>query len=179
MNRTGSRAQVLERMLDGYEAYFDIKRWENQEKSLPLAAECSFHVHSEKYVLVKKAKLWDADSNEYVYIFSMPQLTKELYESCKDYAYTEGMKRIDPKPGHMYSYITPVFLCDTCTKEAEQALKRCRIYKSFHFSWYGWMNVHTAVLICEDGRVVTNRMGRGNAKFMKNILHVTRGGREK
>ena len=127
-------------------------------------------MHSEKYVLVKKAKLWDADSNEYVYIFVMPELTKELYETCKNYAYEEGMKLIDPKPGHMYSYITPVFICDTCTPEAEKALKRCRIYKSFHFSWYGWMNVHTAAVVCKEGRVFTNRMGRGNAKFMKNIL---------
>lgn len=170
MSKARSREELLERMLRGYEAYFDIERVTEGPDGLPLAAKCRFYVHSEKYVLVKKAKLWDADSNEYVYIFSMPELTKELYLRCLQYAYDEGMKLIDPKPGHMYSYITPVFLCDTCTPEAERALKRCRIYKSFHFSWYGWMNVHTAAIIRDGNRVATNRMGRANAKFMKSIL---------
>lgn len=170
-DQTKTRDVLLERMLKGYQAYFDIERCEPSDSELPLAAKCRFYAHSEKYVLVKKAKLWDADSNEYVYIFSEPHLTKEIFEACKKYAYEEGMQLIDPKPGHMYSYITPVFLCDTCTPEAEKALKRCRIYKSFHFSWYGWMNVHTAAIIREGNRVITNRMGRGNAKFMKNILN--------
>ena len=77
MKEAVSRAQVLTRMLKGYQAYFDIEQYEDGKDGLPLAAHCRFYVHSEKYVLVKKAKLWDADSNEYVYIFSVPELTKE------------------------------------------------------------------------------------------------------
>ncbi len=166
-----TREETLERMLQGYEAYFDVERFFNPKDDIPLVAECRFYVHSEKYVLVKKAKLWDADSNEYVYIFSVPELTREIFTRCKDYAYADGMKKIEPKPGHMYSYITPVFICDTCTPEAEKALKRCKVYKSFHFSWYGWMNLHTAAVILSDSRVITNKMGRGNAKFMNNIIN--------
>ncbi len=166
------RTKLLERLLDGYRAYFDVEQYEEErEDGIPLRAHCRFYVHSEKYVLIKKAKLWTADSNEYVYVFSVPELTQEVYESCRDFAYTEGMKLVDPKPGHMYSYITAVFLCDTCTKEAQKALRRCRIYKSFHFSWYGWMDFHTAALIGEENAVITNRSGRGNAKFMKKILN--------
>lgn len=166
-----TREEALERMLQGYEAYFDVKRLPKREDNLPLVAECRFYVHSEKYVLVKKAKLWDADSNEYVYIFSVPELTEEIFTKCKDYAYADGMEKIDPKPGHMYSYITPVFICDTCTPKAEKALTRCNVYKSFHFSWYGWMNLHTAAVILCDSRVITNKMGRGNAKFMNSIIN--------
>ena len=137
----------------------------------PLEAVCHFNVRSAKYVLLKKAELWSATSNEHVYIFSVPELTEEIYRACEKKAYDEGMKLIDPKPGHMYTYITAVFICDTCTPEAKKLLKKCRIYKSFHFSWYGWMNVHTAAVVCKESRVMTNRMGRGNAKFMKNILN--------
>ena len=170
MKEAVSRAQVLTRMLKGYQAYFDIEQYEDGKDGLPLAAHCRFYVHSEKYVLVKKAKLWDADSNEYVYIFSVPELTKELYEICKNYAYEDGMKLIDPKPGHMYSYITPVFICDTCTPEAEKALKRCRIYKSFHFSLHGWMDFHAAVLEVNHNKITTNRNGKCVEKVMKNVL---------
>ena len=166
-----TREELLERMLKGYQAYFDIERYEEREDDLPLMAHCRFYVHSEKYVLVKKAKLWDADSNEYVYIFSVPELTKEIFERCKDYAYEEGMKLIDPKPGHMYSYITPVFICDTCTKEAEKALMRCRIYKSFHFSLHGWMDHHTALVELSTGQIDGNLGGRHTAKILKKVLY--------
>ena len=170
MDQARNRSELLERLLKGYETYFDTERFPAREDGLPLAARCSFHVHSEKYVLVKKAQLWAADSNEYVFIFSVPVLTEEIFARCLDFAVREGMKEIHPGPGHMYSCISPVFLCDSSEKEGEKALKRCRIYKSFRFSWYGWMNVHTAALIREGNRVITNRMGRGSAKFMKDIL---------
>lgn len=170
--QVADRDTMLERLLAGYRAYFDIEQYDGRRADgIPVVAHCRFYVHSEKYVLIKKAKLWDADSNEFVYIFTMPELTRELYGRCRDYAYEEGMKLVDPKPGHMYSYITAVFLCDTCTQEAAKALRRCRIYKSFHFSWYGWMDFHTAAIVRGDGSVLTNRSGRGNAKFMKSILN--------
>ncbi|MDO5425216.1 MAG: hypothetical protein Q4F41_15960 [Eubacteriales bacterium] len=172
MDASVTREAVLNRLLDSYQAYFDIEKQDTGEKDgLPLAAHCRFYVHSEKYVLVKKAKLWEADSNEYVYIFSMPHLSLELYNRCRDYAYEEGMKLVDPKPGHMYSYITAVFLCDTCAPEAKKALKKCRIYKSFHFSLYGWMDFHTALLTLDERTAFTNHSGRANAKFMKKILN--------
>lgn len=172
MDNTLTRDKMLERLLKSYEAYFDIETYDDGQKDgLPLAAHCRFFVHSEKYVLVKKAKLWEADCNEYVYIFSVPRLTPELYARCRDYAYEKGMELIDPKPGHMYSYITAVFLCDEYTPEAKKALQKCNLYKSFHFSLYGWMDFHTALLAAGESRVFTNRSGRDNAKFMKKILN--------
>lgn len=173
MGKIASRNEVLEKLLKSYETYFDVEMYKKEEEGeLPLKAHCRLFVHSEKYVLIKKAKLWDADTNEFVYIFSLPHLTKEWYERCKNYAYQEGMKLIHPKPGHMYSYITTVFLCDTCSVDAKKAVCRCRIYKSFRFSWYGWMDFHTAAIVLEEGTVFTNRSGRSNAKFMKKICSV-------
>lgn len=171
MDAVLSREEILDRLLDSYRAYFDVERVQEGPNGLPLAATCRFYVHSEKYVLIRKAKLWEADSNEFVYVFSVPELTGEIFDACREYAYEEGMKLIDPKPGHMYSYITAVFVCDTCTPEAKKALQKCRVYKSFHFSWYGWMHLHTAAVVRRGSDVFTNRMGRGNAKFMKNILN--------
>ena len=113
---TEFREEMLENIIAGYSAYFDVERIE--DKSVSLKAICSFHVHSEKYVLVKSAKLWDADANEYVYLFSVPKLTQEIFEKCREYAYGKGMACIEPGPNHMYSYITALFLCDEYTKEA-------------------------------------------------------------
>ena len=107
-----TRLEAIDKLCDSYSAYFDVERFNDDDAEL--AATCFLYVHSEKYVLVKAAKLWEADSNEYVYIFSVPHLTKEIFIRCRDYAYNEGMSHIEPKAGHMCSYITALFICDTC-----------------------------------------------------------------
>lgn len=165
-----TREEVLKKILKSYEAYYDIEETESSE--LPLVAKCSFYVHSEKYVLLKKAKLWSADSNEHVYIFSVPEFNQTIYEACSDYAYEKGMELIDPKPGHMYTYITALFVCDQSEESAVKALKRCRIHKNFQFSLLGWMDYHTALVDLAAEKVYTNGSGRANAKFLKRLIHV-------
>ena len=165
-----TREEGLRKVLKSYEAYYDVEECEVTAE-FPLVATCSFYVHSEKYVLVKKAKLWSADSNEYVYIFSVPVFNKTIYEKCRDYAYEKGMALIDPKPGHMYTYITTLFVCDQSEKDAVRALKRCRLHKNFQFSLLGWMDFHTALIDLATNKVYTNGSGHENAKFLKSIIH--------
>ena len=61
-----NKDEVLRKVLRSYEGYFDIE--ECNDQNIPLVAKCKFHVHNKKYVLIKKATLWEADANEYVYI---------------------------------------------------------------------------------------------------------------
>ena len=81
------------------------------------------------------------------------------------------MNRIHVGPGHMASYITAVFVCDTCDEDALKALKKCRIYKSFHFSLHGWMNFHAALVRVADCRIDANRSGHHVAKILKKVLY--------
>ncbi|MDO4344164.1 MAG: hypothetical protein Q4C50_05110 [Eubacteriales bacterium] len=163
-----TRDEILEKLLNAYAGFFDIEKADPQEA--PLAARCHFHVRSAKYVLLKKAELWSANSNEHVYIFSVPKLTEEIYRACEKTAYDQGMALIEPKSGHMYTYITAVFICETCTPEAKKLLKSCRLYKSFHFSLHGWMDFHTVLIARDEEKFLTNRSGKSNAKLMKNIF---------
>lgn len=163
-----SREAMLETLLSAYSGYFDIERRPKEE--LPLAADCHFHVRSAKYVLIKKAELWSANSNEHVYIFSIPELTADLYRACEQTAFNRGMELIHPDKDHMYTYITAIFLCDACTQEAKKLLKKCRLYKSFHFSLHGWMEFHTVLIERGADSFPTNRRGRANAKLMKKIF---------
>lgn len=149
-----TRLEAIDKLCESYSVYFDVERFEENEDLL--AATCFLYVHSEKYVLVKAAKLWEADSNEYVYIFNVPHLTKDVFTKCRDYAHKDGMSRIEPKPGHMCSYITALFICDTCDPDAVRALKRTRIYKSFRLSYYGWMDFHTGLIELQTGKTAAN-----------------------
>jgi hypothetical protein len=125
-------------------------------------------------VISKKAELWTADNEEFLYLINIPHLTCELYEKWRDYVHADGMERLHIGPGHMSSFITPVFICDTCEEDARRALKKCRISKSFHFSLHGWMDHHTALVELSTGQIDANPGGRHTAKFLKKVLYSSR-----
>lgn len=163
-----TRETAISRLLKSYEVYYNITIFD--EEQAPITARCDFFEHSQKYVMSKKAELWSADGEEFLYILNIPHLTKELYEKWRDHVYEDGMSRLNIGPGHMYSFITPVFVCDTCDDDAKAALKKCRIYKSFHFSFHGWMDYHVAVVDLSKNRVFANRSGHQTAKILKKVL---------
>lgn len=170
-----SRQEAVDKLLQGYEAYYNIHKPEELEgPDEALVARCDFYEHSQKYVLSKKAELWSADCEEFVYLFSVDRLTMDTYNRCRDFAYNDGYSRANIGPGHMYTYITPIFICDSYEEEALKALKKCNFYKSFRFSLHGWLDVHVAVLEVNTNKIYTNGSGRRVAKVLKNVLFNTK-----
>ena len=163
-----TRQEAIDRLCTVYQSQFDINRCEEDDQ--PLAVTMDFYATSEKFVLSKKAKLWEAKSCEYVYLFNVPHLTREIYEACEKLAYEQGMARIQPSSTHMYTYITALFVCDSCDEEARKALKRCKLYKSFRLSYWGWMDFHTALVVLPEESVSTNRSGHSAAQVLKQGL---------
>lgn len=163
-----TREAAIARLLKSYQSYYNITLFEDEQT--PIVARCDFFEHSEKYVISKRAELWSADCEEFLYILDIPHLTLESYEKWRDYVYNDGMSRIHVGPGHMYSFITPVFICDCCDEDARKALRKCHIYKSFRFSLHGWMDYHAAVVDLGKKRIDANRSGHTAAKSLKKIL---------
>ncbi|MCD8299560.1 MAG: hypothetical protein LUC41_00040 [Clostridiales bacterium] len=167
MAEVSTRAAVIDRLKKSYTAYYNVNEIDD---GTPIVARCEFFEHLERYFLVRKAELWNANCEEFLYILDIPHLTLAEYKKWRDYIRDDGMTRISVGPGHMYSYITPVFICDTCDKDALRALKRCHIYKSFRLSLHGWMDYHNAVVEVSTGRVGHNQSGHQTAKVLKEVL---------
>ena len=168
---------AVERLLKSYQAYYNITTFDEAKR--PLTAICEYYEASQKYVLSHKAELWSENSEEFLFLFQMDRLTLHDYEKCRDYAYEEGMKMAHIGPGHMYTYITPVFVCNECDAYALKALKKTRIYKSFRFSFHGWMDFHTAVLEVQQNKISSNTGGKPVEKVMKKVLFSPRGSKGK
>ena len=163
-----TREQIVERLASYYSAYYDVHPQDDNPRGPKL--RCDLHVNNQKYLLFRKNVIWEANCHEYVYVFSVPHLTEEIFRQCETYADEEGMKLIEPVKGHMYTYLTCVIIADTADPGAVKALKKSRIQKSFRFSLRGWMELHTALLDRSSGRTFVNRSGRENAKLFKNII---------
>ena len=82
------------------------------------------------------------------------------------------MARIQPNSTHMYTYITALFVCDSCDEDARKALKRCKLYKSFKLSYWGWMDFHTGLVVLPEEKISTNASGHSAAQvFERGLFH--------
>ena len=164
-----TKDEVIEKLERSYGQSYNVTKHEENSEGLVMEAE--FHVHTENYVISKKAQLYQMDSNEYVYFFYYPNLTKELFDNAVMMAYDDGFPKIEPDKNHRSTYIVTVITCDSCDPDALVALKKYRKRKSFQFSLHGWMEMHTALIDVRSGSVYTNPDGRLCGKFLKSILH--------
>ncbi len=170
---------AVSRLLSSFRAYYNITEMDGIQSGdvadetkgeIPVRAICEYYEKSQRFVVSQKAELWSEHSEEFLFLFQMERLTPELFEICKNYAYDEGMKMAHIGPGHMYTYITPIFVCESCDEAAKKALKKCRIFKSFRFSFHGWMDLHAAVLEVKNNQISSNAGGRSVEKVMKSVL---------
>lgn len=184
-----SRESAIERLLSGYRRYYTITRFDGKEevhgeglreaekisspllpKGASLAAVCEYYERAEKYFLFHSNELWSTHQEEFLFVFSVPHLSKDVFEACRDYAYDTGMEMAHIGSGHMYTYISPVFICDTVEPEARKALEKCKYYKTFRFSLHGWMEYHAGCVDLSEMKFYFNKAGRCMEKGLKSLF---------
>lgn len=168
---------MLNRVLDRYASWYDITRLEEGEQSL--VATAAYHEHRTGFAVVRKAEMWSADNHEYVYFFSLPELTAESFDACFAQAMSMGEQLVNPVKGHMCTAISVVCICDHVREDARQKVKQCRFRKSFQFSLRGWMEARACAVDLEESAAFANASGREIERFMTNILHPKKKKRKK
>lgn len=165
--------EVVDLLLKSYEAYYNI----NLPKDIfpNLVAVCEYYETSQKYVLSRKAELWSANSEEFIYLFQIEDLTEDMVKKCLTYTLEDGTRRSHIGPGHMYTYLTSVFICNSCDEKARKILRKYRYYKSFKFSLHGWIDFHAAVVEVQNNHITTNASGKCVGKTLKKVLFKRKG----
>lgn len=164
---------TVDKLLNSFKSYYNIVPFENEPY---LVARCDYFEKSEKFMVSKKANLWTANAEEFIYLFYTPDLTESIYEECMKLVAEAWPKEAHIGPDHMYTYVTPIFVCDSYEPAAAKKLKRCHIYKSFKLSFHGWMEYHTA-LVCykEEGdkkelKLLSNSRGACVKKMIYKVM---------
>ena len=159
-----SRETMLNKLRDAYSVYFDEVR---VPEDVPHLVSChDFRASNECFVISKKVKLWSAETNEYVHVFSLPHLDVQTFEACRARALELGMAKVHPHLDHKSSFITAVFVCDSIDEDAAKALEKTRIHKDFLFSLKGWMDFRAAAVELSTGRALVNGAARDMKEFM-------------
>ena len=159
-----SRETMLAKLRDAYTVYFDDVEVPGAEPHL--AACYDFHSTNECFVISKKVKLWSAETNEYVHVFSLQHLDVQTFEACRARALELGMAKVHPHLDHKSSYITAVFICDSIDADAARALEKTRIHKDFLFSLKGWMDFRAVAVELSSGNAYVNGAARDMKEFM-------------
>ena len=190
------RNEAVERLLSGYRRYYTVTRFDGGFNPPPeefkgiceagkltppvlpgeicFVAVCEYYEKAERYFLFKANELYSTHQEEFIFLFSVKNLTKELFETCRDYAYEAGMELAHIGPGHMYTYITPVIVCETAEADAVKALEKTKIYKSFKFSFHGWMDFHVACFEASKQKLHFNHSGLCMKKSLEKVFKVAR-----
>ena len=164
-----TRETAFDKLIQGYSRYYNVQ--EIRENTVPILARCEYFEYSEKYLLSKKAKIWEADCEDFLYLFSVEELTAETLEACRKYAWEDGLASAHIGPGHMYSYITVVFLAERADENVQNALKKCRASKSFRFSLHGWASLRAVLVTVGEDKVLTNWAGRDAGQAVSDVLY--------
>lgn len=163
------REEFVEDLKGSYATYYDVVPADG-ETELPLAFRADFHSRGERFFLVKKAKIWAAETNEYVYVYSAPSFTQEDIQACCDYAWGEGLKNVEPHSEHNYSNVHVIFVADEISEGARKAVCSQKQYKSYKMSLHGFSMMKTGYIDLSCAQYGTNKQGHDLEKFFKKLF---------
>lgn len=159
-------SEALEKTLPSYERYYTITK---EGLSEPFSAAAEFHSHTEKYILVKAAKLDEIDSNEYVYFSLQEKLDYFLLSEISGMAWQEGLKKVKPYSGHRNSDVSLVIFSNQVSEEVKKSCKKIRYSKNYAFGLYGYSVFKLAVVDLAEKKVFTNFQGRDAKQLFNKI----------
>ncbi len=162
MNHT--RQTAVEKLLLHYQEPYLCTSYDSA--SSPLAATAFMHLISERKFL-SLANAGMVESDDFVYIYSLPELTEPLFEQYYHEALDNGIARVDPNPNHQFSLISVLFLCDTITPDAALKLKKTKYYQKFKKPASGTIDLRLAAVEVGGKKHAANAFGKSLLNIYK------------
>ena len=157
--------EALEQLLPSYERYYDVTR----ERRGSFAATARFYTKGEQYFLIKSAKMWELESNEFVYFLPTDHLTEDQLAERIEEAWNDAMPQVRPSESHRNSDVTLVVLTPELEKNVRKALRRFHRSVGYRHGMHGWSNLRLGAIELSDGKISTNRHGADLKKLLCNI----------
>lgn len=155
---TAKSALILDRLLAAHEAWFDISR-DKQVAGRMFGGFAEFHSHGSQYVLVKRAKLWEAEEHEYILFDTVGHLTLSDVRENVAFMKEKAIALVHPEPNHMSSNLSLVVIATSADEDALAEVRKTRYRKNFALGFRGWSDLRLAVVDLskpQGSRVVTN-----------------------
>lgn len=155
----------LSRVLDAFSGSYDIAR-DAQVLSRRVDALAQLRAMNSKYVLNRKHVLWEANAFEHALFLCVDSLTAQTVEDWFSFLTREAEPELVhpgqplPDEGHMYTYLTLIFLCNEVQEDALRAVRRARFTKNYRFSLRGWATGRLLAVDLSSGVLAANAAGK-------------------
>ncbi len=149
----------IEKVLPSYEAYFDITTPFSTETHA-YAAQAVFHSRSEKYMLMKAAKIWAMENHEYIYFVDKEKWEFSEYLAYKEATLAHGLLQIKPHNEHMYTYVTLIVVGEDFSEEMISDIEKTKFHKMFLLSLHGWCDFRLCGVDIKNQKLYTNKKGK-------------------
>lgn len=154
-----AKQRSLERLLKAHESWFNVER-EHAFGGRVFPGYAEFHAEDSQYVLVKRAKLWEASSHEYLFFVVLDTLDAPAFADLLAFMKTTALDKIELDENHMTSYLSLVVIADEADDGVLAQVKKTRFRKNFAWGLKGWADLRIAIIVLDDKCVVTNSMGK-------------------
>ena len=164
--RRSDAREVLDRLLAAHEAYFDVER-DHAFAGRTFEGYAELHSSASQYVLVKRAKLWETNSHEYLFFTLVDHLDAVSFDELVAFMEHEALGKVTLGPDHMNSFLSLVIIADTMDADLAHTVRKTRFRKNFQFGLKGWADLRVCVVCLADGTVYANAMGKEMAPTLE------------
>lgn len=121
----------------------------------------ALEVHNERYFVSQRAKLWLADTYEYVFMKSFNDLDQHTFQEFLTYLQNAIAHFAKPHSDHMETLITGVLVVDQEPDTHLQArASSFRYRKNFKLTLEGWAEIRLILVVPSSNTVIANRRGK-------------------
>ncbi len=161
----GNDADCIARLFPYYERFFDLFRdYALGNEIIPGFA--AYRASSGRYFLSKKAKLYEANTYEYVLFYQESEITTALLK--ERFAQLAAVEPLLVKPSHEHycTYLTIVLVtahlpADSVVLRAlQQTLNKLKFTKNYKLSYYGFSQGRILIADVTGKRVYGNKAGK-------------------
>ena len=122
-------------------------------------------LRNEKYVLIKQAKIYTIENNEYSFIKYFNKIDRDQLDKFIALLIKSIDFLIQPSEEHMSSIVTGVIATpDKPDSDIINAIKKFKYHKGFAFGLKGWVDIRLLLVTMNQDYIVTNKKGKEVSK---------------
>ena len=164
-NETNTVAEAkqayLDKLIKLYDKIFEMEQITDSEIGLAVTAH---------YMESAKKAFMRAERHEYVFIYNVGKLEKELFLQIRDDALNKGLEKIKPTKGYLSSFITTVILAEEISEEAKPLIEQHRDMKNLKRKKMGYVNQRISAVLFADNSVVYSKDCKELGVFLENFF---------